>query len=122
MAVEVIIVKNKGSALLVETIHSRERFTVPRDFITETGRRAVYAIEDSDFDLAIPYGISWEEHLEDYVISKEDLIKNLKDVGIWTVEDYLLNPSSVLGAISASARPVLHQFNEIVDHYRSKES
>jgi hypothetical protein len=123
--IEVIIVRNKGTAFLIQTRESRDRYFIPKDWVRPSiasESKEIYEIDSDNLELAIPYGIDWNDNLEDFIIRKADLIDALKDNGIWTAEDFLKNPAAVKGAISASASDLLRRLNAVVDVYRMKEN
>lgn len=91
------VVYSKGKTVLVEWFDNGmpQRGWLPWNKVNGD------IVETAELDRAMPYGEPWEEMVEMKATPRE-LAKNLRNVGIWTVEDLREKPEVALGAIMAT--------------------
>ena len=64
-------------------------------------------VDTIELDRVMPYGEPWEDIIELRATPRE-MAKNLRKVGIWTLEDLRKNPNAALGAIMATYKVDYH--------------
>lgn len=92
----VTLVNRKGKSVLVEYVEAGavHRRYVP---IVEVHDGAV---ENEVLERGIVYGFPWEEI--ELKFNADRFAKEMHDVGIWTIEDALLNPKNLWSALRAT--------------------
>lgn len=96
---QVKIVRVKGQAALIE--YEGNRSIVPESVIITKASDTFVA--NSDLEAAIPYGIDWEDELDEkYIITRSQLIDRLHEAGIWTYADFVRSPDAVIGALHSA--------------------
>lgn len=93
MKVSVKIVRRNLNSVLVEWHQDEDfhRVTIPPEFIDGEGK-----CHSADLELGIPYGVPFE----DFIVIKatpEKIARLLRNRGIWTVEDLMLQHQVVTG-------------------------
>lgn len=116
-----IIERKQGAALIQwddeEGLH---RGIIPEEVLGEDG----VTVRDELLSLSIPYGVDWEVHLEGTVglVTPAIIARNLRNAGIWTAEDALSNPKSLIGAVQKSyAGDLAAIINVAKMKYKNKE-
>lgn len=54
----------------------------------------------------LPYGIEWQDYIT-VTVTPENIQRQLRNAGIWTVQDLLRKPREVQGAINAAYGTIL---------------
>lgn len=95
--VPVTVIEQRGSdACLVEyQVGALKRAVVPNAMIADG------QVEAGDLALGIPYGLPWESMLT-LSTSAEVLAEELRERGIWTIEDMRRDQPAVFGALQAA--------------------
>lgn len=91
---KVRVVSVTGPAALVETTDGLTRATIPANEIVDG------AVSEEALDLGVPYGLTWER-LVKLSATPEQIARELRRNGIWTLEDLERNPRAALGAIQS---------------------
>lgn len=96
---QVKVIRVKGQAALVE--YAGNRAIIPETAIVT--KLSDTFVANSDLEAAIPYGIDWEEELDEvYSITRSELINKLHEAGIWTYADFVRSPDAVIGALHSA--------------------
>lgn len=113
---KVTIIKNKSGTALVEWDNGTlQRGYIPSNLIPDD-----YLVNENDLQLAVPYGVQWEDILTlDVTIRQLDF--ELKKLGIWTLEDVLANSDKVLNALKAVYGLELSKIQAIAKQQLTKE-
>lgn len=123
--VEIVVVRSKGAATLVESQDSYgnpTRISVPSDSVELSDDGKSGKIDSQDLKMGIDYGIPWEFRLRSQTFSSVDMSNALHRNGIWTSEDVVGNPDSVKGALLEVFRQTLSDINQVAKEFRSKET
>lgn len=91
-------IRQSGSAVLVEWHEGGTcRAIVPADAI-----QGDY-VSDQDLAMAVPYGVGWEEILEQLLPDRQSTIESialtLRNRGVWTADDARSNINTIVGAL-----------------------
>lgn len=100
---EVKLLRREGHSALVEWFDGVE---VRRGIIPVRLVDSGY-VEREELERAIPYGEAWEELVE-LKATPELLARELRKVGIWTVEDLRQRPNEALAALMATYKVDYH--------------
>ena len=108
-----VIQRGRGAVLIQWNEDKRSlRGWVP-DVAIDSDQR----VNTSELDKAIPYGIPFQDLLEDIIISKQQLIDELHRRNIWTEQDIINNPVEISRAITASVSMSVSKFQTAVREY-----
>ena len=92
---KVSIIRTKNTISLIEWDNGTlQRGYIPNNLIIDD------YVDGKDLELAIPYGINWEDIIT-LTVTVKQLDYELKKMGIWTLEDILLNSDRVLAALKS---------------------
>lgn len=116
MKYKVKVIKNKSGTALVEW----DNGTLQRGYIPSTLIPNDYFVNENDLQLAVPYGVQWEDILNLNVTIRQ-LDFELKKNGIWTFEDVLTNSDKVLNALKSVYGLELSKIQTIAKQQLTKE-
>jgi len=91
---EVKLLRREGHSALVQWFDGAG---VQRGIVPVSVLKGDY-IDTEELDRAIPWGEPWEELVE-LKATSQDLARNLRKVGIWTLDDLRKHPNEAQGAI-----------------------
>lgn len=66
-------------------------------------------IAEDAFQFGTPYGVLWEEYLEDVAIPASEIGRELRRRGIWTLEDIALNRQVAVRCLVAAVTPAMNE-------------
>lgn len=122
--IPVTTILKKNTAVLVQyTIDGkRQRGIVRHDWIIseKSGRSTVNYVEESNLELAMPFGIDWTV-VGDVTISAEKITESLRNAGIWTLQDFEKNPDKVLKAACASSTEIIANIQAVIRDFKNEE-
>ncbi len=122
--IDVKVILSKGQVTLVEWDDDGRfrRMLVPREVVLENkGGRGL--ITEETLDMGIPYGVNWEARLrKSFAITGVQVAQQLEVVGIWTKEDYELNPNIVQQAVLGAAKEILVELYAIIRNIPKQEN
>lgn len=97
---EVQIIRRKNGLLLAEWLDGDmpKRAWVSADMIREDRGTTAWVVRP---DAGVPYGVEFWRLLRLNKVSPEDVDKELKRRGIWTIADLRANPNVALSAVQA---------------------
>lgn len=95
---QVTVIGRKNKAALVEYLDgdTLKRVTIPSDKVDKEG-----VVELKELTLGIPYGLPWSEVIV-LVATPQHIETELHMRGIWTAEDALAQPNTVIAAVQAA--------------------
>lgn len=99
--VRVEIIRRKGDTVLIRYFDNEESKMVIMPTVSVSDQNEV---EEEELELAIPYGMPWEEIAGNPTVSGEDIAKELHRRGIWTLADLEVNMNAVVGALQSVYR------------------
>jgi hypothetical protein len=121
MQIKVRLVKVRQTSTIVESDSDGllKRHIVPSDWLVAVDDQ--WFVDSEQLAMGIPYGVEWEEYLQDYLFSKESIANSLRKQGIWTLEDYNSKPKSVQDAIISVCLPeILRDAVRVVKIHRQE--
>ena len=103
--VPVKMLERRGETVLLEWADGDEtkRGYLPASVVIPETAEIALAVSASELPLAAPYGVPWAALLQvDPSDFSERLQKALHNANLWTFDDVMKNPNSVIGAIQVA--------------------
>lgn len=99
------MIERGGKLSLVEVYDENdwERAYVPTEAVQGD------EIAEDAFQAGTPYGVLWEEYLEDVAIPASEIGGELRRRGIWTLEDIALNRQVAVRCLVAAVTPAMNE-------------
>jgi len=103
-----LITRKKGQVIFQiydESVEAFKRYSLPEHVLEVNGSEVIMLPEI--FNMAMTFGIEWENILNDVVITKDAIAQALYQSGVFEFKDLVENPSRLQGVALRAASPVM---------------